>query len=114
MKWSITLQIGVVFGLLLVAILFLCFEKSEVYSGPENLSFQVKLTKLIAKLESDPPFPNKENIIPLVKTFAESNLSYREALHADAELLETTGYLLLSLASLQCWGIYCFLRSGKK
>jgi hypothetical protein len=114
MKWSITLQIGVLFGLLLVAILFLRFEKSEAYSGPENPSFHVKLTKLIAKLESDPPFPNKENIVPLVKTFAESNLSYRKALQADAELLEATGYLLLSLASLQSLGIYYFLRPMKK
>ncbi|MGZ4982429.1 MAG: hypothetical protein ACXV8P_09995 [Methylobacter sp.] len=111
MKLSIAFQIGVLIGLLLVAILFLCFDKPEVYSRPENLSLHAKL---VAKLESAPSFPNKENIVTLLKTFVESNFSYREALHANAELIEATGYLLLSLASFQSLGIYYFLRSKKK
>jgi len=111
MKLSLAFQIGVLIGLLLVAILFLCFDKPEVYSPPENPNLHAKL---VAKLESAPSFPNKENVVTHMKTFVESNLSYREALHANAELIEATGYLLLSLASFQGLGIYYFLRSEKK
>lgn len=111
MKLSIAFQIGVLLGLLFAATLCLLFDKQEVYSRSENPSLHAKL---IAKLESDPPFPNKDNIVTLVKTSVKSNLAYTEALRAHAELIDATGQLLLSLAFLQSLGIYYFLRSRKK
>ncbi len=111
MKLPIALQIGVLIGLLFAATLCLRYHKPEDFSRLENPKLYATA---VSKLESQPPFANKDDLIGLVKALVESEASGLKALQGNAELIEELGYLLLLLAFLQGLGIYLSWRLAWK
>jgi hypothetical protein len=111
MKLPVALQLAVLVCLLFAAVLCLRFHKPGDFSHLENLELYAQG---IAKLEAEPPFASKENVIAVVRTLVESEKSSRTALRSTATLIEELGYFLLFLVGLQSAGIFYSLRSTEK
>ncbi|HQS60029.1 MAG: hypothetical protein B7Y56_15835 [Gallionellales bacterium 35-53-114] len=111
MKLPITLQIGVLIGLLFAATLCLRNHQPEDFSRLENPNLYAMA---VSKLESQPPFAKKDDLVGMVRALVESDASGIRALQGNAVLIKELGYFLLLLSFLQGLGIYSSWRLAWK